>query len=259
MRVELYPLRSGLVNPGDSVAEKLVEAMSGVKVRPRNHDILAVASKVVAIAEGRLVRLSMIKPTFRAIKLGRAHSLPPALVQVVIDESDRVYGGVRGALLTLSRGIVTANAGVDQKNAPPGFVVLWPSEPELSARRLRTSLQRRLRKTLGVVIVDSRVTPLRLGTIGLALAAAGFGQVRDFRGIRDLYGRRAQITYQALADGVASAAHLLMGEARESTPFVLVRGAPVNFGKPSQESGKLSVKGCLYMSQVDHVSAKRER
>lgn len=112
---------------------------------------------------------------------------------------------------------------------------------------------------MGVVIVDSRVTPLRLGTIGLALAASGFGQVRDFRGVLDLYGRRAQITYQALADGVASAAHLLMGEARESTPFVLVRGAPVNFGKPSDDSGKLSVKGCLYMSQVELVSGKRGR
>jgi coenzyme F420-0:L-glutamate ligase/coenzyme F420-1:gamma-L-glutamate ligase len=120
----------------------------------------------------------------------------------------------------------------------------------LSARRLLASLQKRLRRTLGVVIVDSRVTPLRLGTIGLALATAGFRQVRDFRGVRDLYGRRTQITFQALADDLAGAAHLLMGEARESVPFVLVRGAPVDFGAPSMRSVKLRVKECLYMSQI---------
>src|SRR2546428_14059272 len=110
------------------------------------------------------------------------------------------------------------------KGSFPGRVI-----PLLPAGTIGRPFGRRLGKRVGVVIVDSRVTPLRLGTIGLAIACSGFPPVRDSRGTKDLYGRKAQITLQALADGIAGAAHLLMGETKETIPFVLVRGAPVRF------------------------------
>ncbi len=248
--MELYPLRSSLVRPGEAITSKFSEALSRRNVRLRDGDIVAMASKAVAIAEGRLRPLSQVRPSRRAIGLGRQYSLPPDFVQVVIDEADHVYGGVKGALLTLTNGEATANAGADQKNSPKGFVVLWPANPDISARKIRVSVSRTFRKRIGVVIVDSRVTPLRLGTVGLALGSSGVEPIKDFRGKPDLYGRRARITFHAVADDIASAAHLVMGEGRERTPFVIVRGAPVRLTDNDGRRIRLSVEECLYMSQV---------
>ena len=102
--MELYPLRSSLIRPEDSIVSKFSEALSRRNVHLRNGDVVAVASKAVAIAEARLRPLSRVRPSRRAIRLGRQHSLPPDFVQVVIDEADQVYGGVKGALLTLKNG-----------------------------------------------------------------------------------------------------------------------------------------------------------
>ncbi len=255
--MELCPLRSSLIRPGDSIVSKFSEALSQRNVRLRNGDVVAVASKVVAIAEGRLRPLSRVRPSRRAIRLGRQYSLPPSFVQVVIDEADQVYGGVKGALLTLKNGEATANAGVDQKNAPKGFVVLWPPKPNDSARKIRVSLSRSFRKRIGVVVVDSRVTPLCLGTVGVALGSSGIEAIRDFRGKPDLYGRQARITFHAIADDIASAAHLVMGEGRERTPFVVVRGAPVRLTDDDGRRIRLSVEECLYMSQVSSRTRRR--
>ena len=177
--------------------------------------------------------------------------MPAEFVEVVLEESEKVYGGVPGALLTLKNGQATANAGVDRKNAPGNGVVLWPLDATASAKRLRKELKERTGKEMGLIVVDSRVTPLRLGTIGVSLASVGFKRVRDFRRKRDLFGRRTRITLQAVADGIAGAAQLLMGEARESTPFVLVRGASVEFdGREGEAETQLSERDCLYMSQI---------
>ncbi len=249
--MELYPLRTGLVKSRSSLIGALQEALDKSKIRPRNGDIVAIASKVVATGEGRVLPLSRVKPTKRAVRLGKKYSLQPEFVQVVLDEADEVYGGVHGALLTLKDGQATANAGVDQKNAPQNSVVLWPRHPQVSAVMLRRALKTRLGLDLGVVIVDSRVTPLRLGTIGLSLASVGFKPIKDFRGKPDLYGKKARITFQALGDGVAAAAQLLMGEAAEAVPFVLVREAPVEFGTENGERlEKMRTKDCLYMAQI---------
>ncbi len=253
--MEVLPLKSGLIRPRDSLAEAFVEAASKAHVRLRNGDIVAVASKAVAVAENRLLRISNLKPSEKASRMARKFRLEPSLAQVVLSESDMVIGGVPGALLTIKDGVASANAGVDQKNAPPGFVVLWPRDADASARRFRASLQKRLGRRIGVVVVDSRVAPMRLGTIGLALGCAGFRPVRDFRGEPDLYGRRARITFQAVADGVAGAAHLVMGEARERTPFAVVRRAPVVLDGRGR-SGKLGLRDCLYMSQMVHGGAE---
>jgi coenzyme F420-0:L-glutamate ligase/coenzyme F420-1:gamma-L-glutamate ligase len=249
--VELYPLKSKLILPGDSLAAGFVGALSATGLRVKNEDIIAVASKAVSMSERNIVSLSKVRPTALARKLGRRFEMLPELAQIVLDEADAVYGGVPGVLLTLKNGDAIANSGVDQKNAPGDSVIPWPVDPHRSAERIRRSLNRKLRKRIGVVIVDSRVTPLRLGTIGLAIASSGFQPVKDSRGTKDLYGRKVRITLQATADGIAGAAQLLMGESRETIPFVLVRGAPVQLrsGK-SSDSMTLPVKDCLYMSQI---------
>ena len=251
-RMEVYPLKSSILKPGDSLQESIADALRLGQIRPHNGDIIAVASKVVAIVEGNMVRLSSVRPSKRARRLAQRYKMDPEFVQVVLNESDKVYSGVNGALLTLKDGDAVANAGADQKNAPLGHAVLWPRDSDKTSRGLRAQMEGRYGKKLGILIVDSRVTPLRLGTIGLALGCAGFAPVRDLRGSADLYGRRARITAHALADGVSSVAHLVMGESKEQTPFVLVRNSPamVDGRDRSRTNMLLPSRECLYMSSI---------
>ncbi len=250
-QVNIRPLKSRIVREGDSILELLSEALSRSNTRLRTRDAVAISSKVVAISEGRIRSLAIVRPTLRAKNLAHKYSISPEFAEVVLEEADSVLGGVKGALLTVKDGDSTANAGVDRKNAPEHSVVLWPSNSDASARAIRDSIQSRLGKKVGVVIVDSRVTPLRLGTVGLAIGCAGIQAVRDLRGTKDLSGRRLEITRQAIADGIAAAAHLVMGEASERTPFVLIRGARALFqGRSGIGPAKLAPKDCLYMSQI---------
>lgn len=250
----VYPIRSDLVRPGDSVPELLIDALAKNRVRLKNRDIVAVSSKIVGIAEKRIRYLDRIKPGSKARDLARKHSLTPAFAQAVLDEADTVVGGVKGALLTLKNGDAVANAGIDRKNAPEGTVVLWPRNPDLSASKIRKSM-RRTGKNVGVVIVDSRVSPLRLGTTGFAIGSAGFEPVEDLRGASDLFGRRIEITLRAIADGIAASAQLLMGEASDRIPFAIVRDAPATFGSlHGIRSAKLAWNQCLYMSQIPRAN-----
>ena len=258
--MQLYPLKSKLILPGDSITVRLFEALSAAKLGINNGDIIAVASKVVSLSERNIVSLSRVKPTISARRLARRFGLIPEFAQVVLEESDAVYGGVPGVLLTLKNGDAVANSGVDRKNAPGESVIPWPANPQRSAETIRKTTNQKLGKKVGVVIVDSRVTPLRLGTIGLAIACSGFQPVQDARGMRDLYGRKVQMTLQALADGIAGAAHILMGETRETVPFVLVRDAPVKLeGNKRPRTMTLPIKDCLYMSQMPRPLIEKRR
>ncbi len=214
-------------------------------------DIVAVSSKIVGIVENRIRYLDSVRPGSKARSLARKHSLTPAFAQAVLDEADMVVGGVKGALLTVKNGDAVANAGIDRKNAPEGAVVLWPSNADLSARNIRLSIRRRSAKNVGVVIVDSRVSSMRLGTTGFAIGCAGFEPVEDIRGTLDLSGRRIEITLRAIADGIAASAQLVMGEASEQIPFAIVRDAPVKLSNGHGiRSAKLTWNRCLYMSQI---------
>lgn len=225
--LQLYAIRVRLLRKKGNLVDNLLEALEHQDLRIDFNDVLAVASKVVATAQNRLVKLESVQPSSAAKCLAKRFDLEPSFVEVVLQEADVVYGGVPKALLTLKDDIITPNAGVDYKNAPSGHVALWPKSPYEAAERIRKEILEKAGKKVGVIIVDSRVTPMRMGTIGLALAVAGFEPVRDYVGKRDLYGKTVTITRHAVADDLASAAHLLMGESAERTPAVLIKDAPV--------------------------------
>jgi len=253
--VIVYPLRSSLAKPGDSIPELFSKALEKKRTRLKIGDIVAVSSKIVGISENRICRLDRAKAGSRARSLAGKHSLTPSFAQAVIDEADRVIGGVKGALLTLKNGDAVANSGIDRKNAPKGSVVLWPRNADLSAKKIRQSIRRKSGKNVGVVIVDSRVSPMRLGTTGFAIGCAGFEPVEDLRGGVDLFGRRIEITFRAIADGVAASAQLVMGEASDQIPFAIVRDAPVSLSNGHGiRSAKLAWNRCLYMSQIPRTN-----
>ena len=250
-KLKLYPIHFPTVKPGENLGKVVLTCLRGERLALQNGDILAVASKIVSTCENRVAKLSEIHVSRRALTVAERWKMDPQLTALVLKEADRVLGGVRGFLLTVKDGMLTPNAGVDVKNSPWGSATLWPDDPDRSARQLRRSLERHYRKRLGVEIVDSHVTALRLGTVGLAIGISGFVPVVDRRGTLDIFGRTIRVTQANLADGIASSAHLLMGEADERVGAVLVRGAVFRYSSRSLgKFAKLSPKKCLIGSRL---------
>ncbi|MFQ5871236.1 MAG: coenzyme F420-0:L-glutamate ligase [Candidatus Geothermarchaeales archaeon] len=248
--METVQVRTRLVVPGDDVASLILSSLKDSGIQLQDGDILAVTDKIVAVAEGRLRDLGKVTASKEAFRLADQYALEPSFVQLVLDEADRILGGVERALLTVKDGFLLANAGVDHKNAPPGHAVLWPSDASSSAKELREKIEARSGVAVGILVVDSRVNPLRMGTTGLAVAHAGFRPVEDLRGKHDLYGKPLLITYFNVADDLAAAAHMLMGERDERIPLVLMRGAPVEMVEEAGEDGRISEAECLIMSNL---------
>ena len=249
--MKLFGIPTKLIRLGDNLVDVILEAIKTQGLEIEDKDLLAITSKAVAVAQKRLVKLSSIKPSERAIRLAEKYELEPSFVEVVLREAEKVYGGVTKALLTLKNNMLVANAGVDRKNAPKGYAILWPRNPLESAEKIRREILAKTGRHVGVLIIDSRITPLRMGTTALAIGIAGFKPIKDCRVERDLYGKRVNITRHALADNLASAAHLTMGETIARIPAVLIRNAPVTFGeKANPKSMIIPAERCLFMQSL---------
>ncbi|PMB74264.1 coenzyme F420-0:L-glutamate ligase [Candidatus Bathyarchaeota archaeon] len=248
--MRIFPIRTDVIKLGDNIVDTILRAMEKQGLIFDNGDILALTSKIIAYAENRIVKLDEVKPSEDAEKLARKFAITSQLAELIMREAEEIYGGVEKAVLTLKNGVLTSNAGIDNKNAPEGAVVLWPKNPEKWAKSIREEIMRRTGKKVAVLIVDSGLRPLRLGTTGLALATAGFKPTRDCRGERDIFGKKLTITLHGVADDLASIAHLLMGESSEKIPAVLIKGAPADFddGVYGSEGMTLPPEHCIFMN-----------
>jgi len=256
----LIPIRGGTINPGDDLIGKILQLLEELDVKPRDGDVLAIPSKVVATIQNRIVKLECVAPSKEAVELAEKYRLEPKYVEIVLKEADKVYGGVYKSLLTLKDNSLIANAGVDQKNAPKGYVTLLPRDPIKTAEELRRNFTSRTGTRIGVIIVDSHVTPLRMGTTGYALAVSGFKPVIDLRSKPDLYGRRIEITRHSIADDLSSAAHALMGEADERVIAVLIRDAPIELNEENQSHMMyIEPKECLFTSTLLKYNIKSSK
>lgn len=257
--MHLMPIRIDLIKPGDDITDIILAQLKKRRIGLRNKDIMLVASKIVSVAEGRIAKLEDVVPSSEARKLAGETDLDERQVELILREADKVYGKVHRAFLTLKDNFLIANAGMDKSNSRENEVILWPRDPQGAAEKIRKEIRTRTKKNVGVVIVDSRTTPLRNGTTGLALAVAGFNPVKDYRMKRDIFGNPLHITLQNLADDVACAAHLLMGEADERTPVVLARNVPVDFGsRIDPDSAFIQPNKCLYMSVLNKCCSQQD-
>jgi coenzyme F420-0:L-glutamate ligase / coenzyme F420-1:gamma-L-glutamate ligase len=218
-----------LVEPGDDLGAITVAAFAANGLAPEAGDVLVVAQKIVSKAEGRYVDVATVEPSERAIALAAELDKDPRFVEVVLGESKRVVRHRPGLLIVEHRlGFVMANAGIDHSNISTDNaaerVLLLPEDPDGSAARLRQHIIDAFGVRVGVVISDSFGRPWRKGTVGIALGAAGLPAVIDMRGQLDLFGRELLVTETGFADEIAAAAGLLMGQANEALPMVLVRG-----------------------------------
>jgi coenzyme F420-0:L-glutamate ligase/coenzyme F420-1:gamma-L-glutamate ligase len=219
------------VQPGDDLVEIIVQALERAGYPLQDGDVVVVAQKVVSKAEGRIVALKDVVPSAAAMAWAEQTGKDPRLVELILRESREVLRARRDLLIVEHRlGFVCANAGIDHSNVCAGnemdaWALLLPEDPDASARRLREGLCERLGIQVAVLIIDSHGRAWRLGTVGLPYPLS------DLRGHPDRYGRRLRVTQVGTADEIAAAASLLMGQAAEGTPVIIVRGAPYQVGE----------------------------
>ncbi|MGE0526650.1 MAG: coenzyme F420-0:L-glutamate ligase [Bdellovibrionales bacterium] len=206
-------LRTRIFRPAEDLSAFVQECVP----RDRVGDglIVTVTSKIVSLAEGRMV----------------SRSDHPNKETLVRQEADEYLGAIGyGTFLTIKHGLLIPSAGIDESNAESGDYILFPSNPFASAQKLWCELMAAWDlKSLGVILSDSRTSPLRRGVTGVALAYWGFRAVRSLVGTPDLFGRELRMTRMNLADAMAAAAVMVMGEGRERQPLALIRGASVEF------------------------------
>ena len=242
----LLPLRGmPLVEKGDDLVAHIVQGCAVNAIQLRDADVVVVAQKIVSKSEGRQVWLESVVPSNAALSLAEQTDKDPRLVELILQESSEVVRSKPGVLITRHRlGHVGANAGVDQSNIDQSrgeSVLLLPIDPDASANRIFQSLRSITNRNIGVVISDSSNRPWRLGTIGVAIGAANIRVLDDRRGLQDLFGNDLKVTLINLADSIATAASLLMGETTEQVPVVIVRGLtnPIGSEKASMANRRI--------------------
>jgi coenzyme F420-0:L-glutamate ligase len=221
--MEILPISISVKKRKFDLFESLI--LSGLKFY--ENDIVVLSSKYVSMSEGSVVNLNKIKASKKARDLALKYHMSSKLAELTLRESDYIYKGVPGFLLAIKDGMMAPNAGVDRSNVPLGYAILYPHAPFKSAEKLRRKFIVNLGIKVGIVIADSRLMPTRIGTIGIAIANAGFEPVEDKRGKKDLFGNVLKVTFIAVADSLASMAVAVMGESNESTPAAVIRGTKV--------------------------------
>lgn len=248
--IQMFGIKTPIIKEGDDIVTILEISLEEAGLVPVDGDIFVLAESAVGTAERRVIKLASITPSEKAEVLGEQYGIDSREMELVLQECDEIFGGVPGAALTITKGVLAPNAGIDASNAPEGHVILLPEDPRKSSEKIRSRLEQRYSCRLGVIIGDSRTQPLRLGCSGIALGVSGFVPVEDARGTSDIYGKPLRITYKAVADNLVSAAELLMGEAGERVPCVLIRGAPISMVNESLDMPTISMEGCMYFSNI---------
>ena len=216
------------VRHGDDLCALVCNALAASGTALEDGDVVVLAQKIVSKAEGRQVSLAQVSPSRAALELAARCGKDARLVELILSEADEVMRVRPGILIVRHKlGLVLANAGIDQSNvaaAEGPQALLLPIDPDASAARLRSELKIATGQTVALLIIDSLGRAWRLGTTGTAIGVAGMPAVQDLRGRLDLNGRKLESSELGLADEVAAAASLAMGQAAEGTPIVLVRG-----------------------------------
>jgi coenzyme F420-0:L-glutamate ligase/coenzyme F420-1:gamma-L-glutamate ligase len=234
MSLNLTPLVNiPLIRQGDNLADILLNSLAQTSLTLQDNDILVLAQKIVSKTEGRMVNLAAVTPSQRALDLAAQTEKDPRLIELILQESNEVMRVRKGVIVVEHKlGFVCANAGIDHSNVHgegntnEEYVLLLPQNPDHSAKVLRDELKQKTGKRIGVMIIDSHGRAWRNGTVGICIGLSGIPALVDERGWQDLFGYTLKATIVGVADELAAAASLVMGQASEGTPAVHVRGFP---------------------------------
>jgi coenzyme F420-0:L-glutamate ligase/coenzyme F420-1:gamma-L-glutamate ligase len=215
-----------LITKGDNLAKLICNAAEKQNTSIQEKDIIIITHVAVSKAEGNVVNLDEVSPSERAKEIALKVGKEPAIVEVILRETKEIVRMGRNSLITENHsGIVCANAGVDKSNVQgERNVVLLPKNPDASARQIRQEIKALTGCNVAVIISDTHGRPLRMGEINVAIGVAGIKPIRDRRGEKDLFGYVLKIKQTAVADELASAAELVIGQANEGIPAAIIRG-----------------------------------
>jgi coenzyme F420-0:L-glutamate ligase/coenzyme F420-1:gamma-L-glutamate ligase len=221
------------IQNGDDLVECIIHSLSSTDITLQNNDILVFAQKIISKTEGRIINLSSVRPSNQAFELAAQCGKDAHLVELILQESKVILRVRPGTIIVEHRlGFICANAGIDHSNVTPSniedenFVLLLPENPNISARLIRKKIELESGVQIGVMIIDSHGRAWRLGVVGASIGFSGIPGLIDMRGQSDLFGGKLRITEIAVADELAAAASLVMGQASEGYPVVHVRGFP---------------------------------
>jgi len=253
--MELIPVHSEIMHGKFNLLSQLRKMLRRSDVQPIDGDILVLSGKFLAMSQGRFVNVSETPAMEDAERVAKKYAMTPSLVELVARECDYMLGGLKGFLLTVKNGAFSPNAGIDKSNIMKGYAILHPSEPSRLAEMIRDWIFIEFSSNVGVVITDSRLQPLRIGTVGIAIGASGLPSVLDDRGRTDLFGNVMKVTRRAVADNIASAAQLLMGETDEAIPLVVVRGTGLMVGRFYQGLDvSIPPSQCIYVRGLARIN-----
>lgn len=219
-------------------------------------DVLVISSKFVSNAQGRVIELDSVKTSSQSNLISKKFRIKPQFAEVIIRESDKIFGGISGFVIASSDNILAPNAGIDKSNAKKGKVILYPYDPYLVAEQLRRKIFLKYLVHVGIIIVDSRLMPARVGTTGVAIACSGIEPVEDMRAQKDLDGNPLKVTFQAVVDNLATIANHKMGEASESKPIAIVRDSSAKLTDRRIKPNEVTVSHdqCVYVRGLKNSS-----
>ncbi len=249
MQLTVLPLLAERKDSEFDVFEALEDTLEKNDEKLQDGDVIVISTKYISNSQGRIIDLQKIRPSDQGLDISRKYQLKPEIAEVIIRESDKIFGGIGGFVITSSDNIMAPNAGIDKSNAKKDKVILYPTNPYLIAEELRRKIFLKKLIHVGIILVDSRLMPARIGTSGIAVACAGIEPVLDMRSKKDLDGNPLKVTFQAVVDNLATIANHKMGEGAESKPFAIVRdsGAKLTDRKISPSEMAISPDQCVYV------------
>jgi coenzyme F420-0:L-glutamate ligase/coenzyme F420-1:gamma-L-glutamate ligase len=226
MKIELIGLTEvPLVNKKEDIANLIVDSIKKQNISLENQDIILIAETLIAKAEGSVIELDKIIPTKKAIEIAKKTNKDPKIVQVIIDYSNEIIAiGHDFIISETKQGFVCANAGIDESNVGEGLATPIPTNPDKSSMKIREKLEKITNHELAIIITDTQGRAFRNGAVGVAIGCSGINPIWERKGEKDLYNRKLQTTEIAIADELAGAASILMGQANEGVPIVIIRG-----------------------------------
>lgn len=250
MKLELFGLTEiPLVVEGDDIADLISSSLKDQKIELGEGDILLIAETLISKAEGNYIDLNEINPSPEANELAEKTGKEAALVEAIINESKEIIAvGPNFIISETKHGFVCANAGIDESNVQVGLATPMPEDPDKSAKKIYNSLKNEVEGNLAVIITDTQGRAFRNGAVGVAIGCYGISPLWERAGEKDLYGRKLETTEVAIADELAAAASILMGQADEGIPAVVARGF-LNFN--DLQDKKSNVKPLLRKKEFD--------
>ena len=249
MPVTVIPLKAERQNGNFVLFDEIINVLSKNKILLKNGDVIVISSKYISNSQGRIIDTTTTSISDQSNYISEKFKIKPKFAEVILRESDKIFGGVSGFVITSSDNILAPNAGIDKSNTDGTKLILYPENPYQVAENIKRKIFFEYNIHVGIIIVDSRLMPARVGTVGIAIACAGFEPVNDLRGKQDLDGNPLKVTFQATADNLASIANHKMGEGSESQPIAIIKDSKCNLTSRtiSHKEMAISHEQCVYI------------